>query len=43
MHYLSPNLHHDLYYWVRQAGDAIRHVQICPLYAVSQMEALLKG
>ena len=26
LHYLSPNLHHDLYYWVRQAKNAIAEI-----------------
>ena len=26
----------------KEAGDAVRHVQICPLYAISQIDALLK-
>lgn len=28
-------------YYDKEDGDAIRHVQVCPLYAMSQMEALL--
>ena len=26
LHYLSPNLHHDLYYWVRQAKNATAEI-----------------
>ena len=26
----------------KKAGGAVRHVQICPLYAISQIDSLLK-
>ncbi|MBR3558665.1 MAG: hypothetical protein IKN78_07315, partial [Bacteroidales bacterium] len=26
----------------KEAGGVLRHVQICPLYAISQMDALIK-
>ena len=26
LHYLTPNLHHDLYYWVRQAKNATAEI-----------------
>ena len=51
LHYLSPNLHHDLYYWVRQAKNATaevdyvlpRNMQVLPIEVKAGVQGGMKS
>ena len=51
LHYLSPNLHHDLYYWVRQAKNSTaeidylfsRNTQVLPFEVKASVQGGMKS
>ena len=51
LHYLSPNLHHDLYYWVRQSKNATaevdyvlpRNMQVLPFEVKAGVQGGMKS